>query len=223
MDRQSKTIHTAPLVDWLARHAKPDRGTAISQAAGIVGIILYSFVSCVVLGVLPWGADSLPYDKDLTSVLFPTTAALVGVWCYVSTLLTLHTIASCLLPLTCRLTLIFVVIYVSLRLCTVIRGDQIEAIHVVMLIPFSLGGLAMRRFRGWRSLAWGQAPQSMPLTILGLLDVTTAAALTLMVLTSAIRWAEIEPESLLSFAPASLFMAFFGLHCWLRLCEKCHE
>ena len=161
------------------------------------------------------------HDEDLPLVVFTATIVLLGALCYVATLLTLHTIASSLLPLSLRLTMIFALIYACLRIGTWSADTPIEAIHVVMLIPFCLGALALRRFRGWRAMAWNQSPSSISMIIFGLMDVTAAAALTLMVLTSAIQWADIAPESLLSFVPACLFMTMIGIHCWFRLCALC--
>jgi hypothetical protein len=221
MDAHSSTTYSAPLVDRFAPSTSADRRILVSQIMGLTGIVLFSFSCCALLGTLASLSGMMRYDEDLTVVVFPTAMMLVGTLCYVSTLLALHTIASSLLPLSLRLTLIFAVIYVCLRLGTWATGEPIEAIHVVMLIPFCIGGFIQRRIRRWRSLAWNQTPQSIPMTILGLMDVTAAAALTLMVLTSAIRWADIEPESLLSFAPSSLFMALIGMHCWIRLCALC--
>lgn len=221
MDIPSCKIDTAPLMDRFAPRLSSGYPVHVSQVIGLLGIVLFSFLCCATLGTLTLIADLAKDDQDLTMVVFPTTVMLMVTLCYVTTLLSLHTIASCMLPLCLRLTLIFVVIYICLRLGTWTTGDHIDAIHVVMLIPFCAGAFLQRRIRRWRALAWNQTPLSIPMTISGLMDVTAAAALTLMVLTSAIQWAEIEPESLLSFAPSSLLMAVLGMHCWLRLCALC--
>ena len=211
----------APLVERFITRSSDDQRMTLSLIMGLSGITLFAIGCCTLYGCTAAILGLVSQPEDWTAVVFPTTLSLLGLLCYVSTLLTLHTLASCLLPLSLRLTIIFALIYLCLRLATWPAGTAIEAIHVVMLIPLCLGGFALRRFRNWRALAWNQMPTSIPLTIFGLLDVTAAAALTLMVLTTAISWAEITPESLLSFAPASLMMAVIGIHCWFRLCAIC--
>ena len=217
----STTQPSAPLIDRFMPLTTPDQRIAWSQVLGLFGVIAFAVACCAIYGCVAAILETFIRIDDWTAVVFPTALALLGLLCYVATLLALHTIASCLLPLSFRLTIIFALIYLCLRLATWPFAQSIEAIHVVMLIPFCLGGFVLRRLRSWRALACSQSPASIPLTIFGLLDVTAAAALTLMVLTSAIRWAEIPPESLLSFAPASLGMAVIGTHMWLRLCAIC--
>lgn len=214
-------IEPAPLIDWFAPRVAGERRVVASQVIGLCGIIGFSFLCCASGGTIAMLAQHGNFDRDFSSVVMPAAITLVMVGCYVTTLLTLHAIASSLLPLSLRLVLIFAIIYICLRLTTWSGEQPVLAVHVILVMPLCVGGFFQRRIRRWRSLAWNQTPQAPPLTILGLLDATTATALALTVLTSAIQWNEVELESVLLFIPAALFMSVVGMHCWTRLCALC--
>jgi hypothetical protein len=221
MQASDTIVETAPLIEWFAPRVEGDRRIHVSQIIGLTGIICFSFLCCAGAGTIASMARVGDFDREFSSVVLPSTVTLIMVGCYVTTLLTLHTIASSLLPLSFRLILIFAVIYICLRLSTWSADEPILAIHVIVLMPLCIGGFFQRRVRRWRSLAWNQTPQALPLTISGLLDVTTAAALVLTVLTSAIQWNETRPEGVLLFVASALLMAVVGMHCWTRLCALC--
>ena len=221
MHASDTIVETAPLVDWLAPRVEGGRRVAASLIIGLVGIIGFAFLCCAVAGTIALLARTSDLDREVTSVVLPAAITLLIVGCYVTTLLTLHTIASSLLPLSLRLVLIFSVIYVCLTLTAWSSEESVQPIHAILLMPLCVGGFFQRRVRRWRSLAWNQTPEDLPTTISGLLDTTTAAALVLTVLTSIIQWNEVEPEAVLLFVASALLMAVVGMHCWTRLCALC--
>ncbi len=221
LEPQHSITETAPVVDSLVPHARGRLRTVASQVLGLSGLILLSFLCCFGAGAVTLLSSSTNWDDEFVGVAFTTTVLLTATVCYVTTLLALHTIASSLLPLSLRLALIFAVIYVCLRLATWPTSDHVQALHVIMLMPFCFGSFFQRHFRRWRSLALNQIPHARPLTISVLMDVTTAAALTLTVLTSAVQWTDVGPVGLLVFVPSSVLMGVIGMLCWSRLCVLC--
>ena len=218
IDRQDSSWPTAPIVDALVPQSLADRRPMVSLIFGLAGTIGTSLLCCFGAGTINPVFVPTEWDDELLGVVLTTTVLLVATLCYVTTLIALHTIASCLLPLSVRLTVVFAVIYGGLRLATWSDNEPVQALHAIMLMPFCIGGFFQRRIRGWRALALNQIPEAKPLTILGLLDVTTAVALTLALLTTTVNWADIGPVGLLVFAPSSLLMMVIGMHCWSRLC-----
>ncbi len=221
MQASDSIVETAPLIDWFAPSVQGDRRVLASQVIGLVGIIGFTLLCCAGVGTIVMMFSTGNFDREFSRVVAPTVITLIIVGCYVTTMITLHTIASSLLPLSLRLIMIFAVIFGCLRLATWSTDEPILALYAIILMPLCVGGFLQRRVRRWRSLAWNQTAEALPLTISGLLDATTAAALVLAVLTSAIQWNEIEIETLLLFVPGALVMAVVGMHCWIRLCALC--
>ncbi len=218
IDPKDPNTKTAPVVDARVPQSLADRRPMVSLILGLAGTIGGSLLCCFAAGTINLVFVPTTWDDELMGVVFTATVLLVATLCYVTTLISLHTIASTLLPLSVRLSLVFAVIYGGLQLATWSTNEPVQTLHVIMLMPFCMGGFFQRHFRGWRALALHQIAAAKPLTILGLLDVTTTVALTLAVLTTTVNWADVGPVGLLVFAPSSLLMAVIGMHGWSRLC-----
>jgi len=221
MQEPDSMVDTAPVIHWLAPGLQNGRRVVASQIIGLGGIIGFCFFCCAIAGMVVFVASDPDRGQELSDVIVTATIMLVAAGCYTTTLFTLHTIASSLLPLSFRLFLVFAVIYGCLRLSTWFSEVPVGVVHVIGLMPFCIGGFFQRWMRRWRCLAWNQIPRTSQLTISGLMDMTTTAALSLAVLTVAIQWSEVEIEQLLLFIGSVPVFAVIGMHCWIRLYALC--
>ena len=159
-------------------------------------------------------------DELMLSVLF-TFGFLVGAATYVSVLFALHWIASCQFLLTIRLALVYGLLFSCLKILGS-GSDDIQGVHVLMLVPFCLGGF-INRYHGWQATAWGcEYREPRKLGIADMMDVTAAIALTLaMTQTSELK--TFRAAGLVCIVPACGVAAACGLHVWGRLAVLCND
>ncbi len=185
-----------------------------SLVLGLGGTALFALLSCVVVGLLAIWLEATPHRN----VIERTTAGLltffVGTGSYVATLLAMQLFATCQLPISIRLSMIYVICFLGWLAAAWFFGEPITAVHVIWFAPLCFGGLVQHALNGWRAVSWNQTIVKPKLTIFSLLDVTAAIALTLALVTAQ---GDFDWRGLACYVPAAVVFALLGMHVWARL------
>ncbi|NND96786.1 MAG: hypothetical protein HKN47_05585 [Pirellulaceae bacterium] len=190
-----------------------------SQVIGLLGLMLYAVVTVVIAAFLFGSIDPGLAVNRFSFAAAVIATILAAAMLYIAVLFTSHWFASCQLPLTLRLALIYTTIYFGLQIVAANAGDRIEGAHVLLFAPFCGGGLIQFR-RGWRALAWQQKPRGPKrLNIRMMMDITAAVALTI----ATMQTVTIKEQSFACLLPASAIMAVVGMHTWGRLTRMCQD
>jgi len=188
-----------------------------SLVLGLAGPALFAILSCAVVGLLAVWLEAIP-PGSITRMIAGLLVFLFAAGSYVAALLTLHLFASCQLPISIRLAMIYATIFLCWLAAVWSSGESVTSIQVLCTVPLCLGGFIARRFRRWRAVSWNQPLEDPKLTIFSLLDVTAAIALTLGMLTAG---NELDLRGLACFVPSAVILALFGIHVWARLLFIC--
>ena len=199
----------------------PDRRyrPAGSLILGLLGPFLFAVVSCLAVGLLVLLMES----SGARGTVVRATGSLVGFLLasggYFATVLALHLYASCELPITIRLVLIYITLFACWSAAIWPLGDPVTPIQVIASASICAGGFMLRRLRGWRALSWKQQVTQPRLTIFSLLDVTTAIAITFGLIS--LDTSSFEPRGLACMMTGLMVIAAVGLHVWTRLISLC--
>lgn len=204
------------LLDRCFDAASPYR-TGASQWIGLLGCILFSVATCFGLAIV----SQLLGEAGEKNVTYVMLTMFCSIACYVSIQLVVQLIAICQLPLSVRLLLVFGTIYACCLAIYLFENESLSIGYVLFWAPCCLTGLVMRRARGWRALACGQGRAESKITILSLMDVTAAIAMTLALLSVLQSETDAGGESLFCFAIATSLLGIAGLHVWARLAGLC--
>lgn len=194
----------------------PDRAyrSVGSLLLGLGGTALFALLSCVVVGLLAVWLEATPHRN----VIERTTAGLLtfffGSGSYFATLLAMQLFATCQLPISLRLSMIYLICFLGWNAAAWSFGERITPVIVIWYAPLCFGGLVQHALNGWRAVSWNQTIAKPKLTIFSLLDVTAAIALTLALVTAQ---DDLDWRGLACYVPAAVVLALLGMHVWARL------
>jgi hypothetical protein len=186
---------------------------------GLLGPFLFASVSCAIVGLLVIWAERIAPRNSVEEAIAGIVIFLVGSGSYFAVMLALHLYASCQLPISIRLAMIYLTIFTCLSAAIWSTGEVVTSASLLGGLLLCLGGFALRRFRSWRALSWNQAVAKPKMTIFSLLDVTAAIALTLGLVP--LEEVDFDPGGLVCTVPGLIVFAGFGLHVWARLMSLC--
>ena len=190
-----------------------------SLVLGLGGPFLFAAVSCVILGFLAAWGESIPVANSALRVIASLLLFLIASGSYFAVVLTLHLFASCQLPLSVRLLMVYATIGICWMAMTWSTSESfLQAGQVFIFMPLCLGGLLMRWLRGWRAISWGQPLIRRRTTIFSLLDVTTAIAIVLGLIS--LDNSLTDPPVIWLLMVIGVFAAI-GMHVWMRLTSLC--
>ncbi len=183
-----------------------------SLIVGLLGPFLFAIASCAVVGLFaPW-VESIGSPNSASRHVAGVVTFLLASGSYFASLITLHLYASCQLPLSIRLAMIYVTIFFCWTAAVLPSGGLVTSAQVLSTVPLCVGGFLLRWLRGWRAQSWNQPIAKSKVTIFSLLDVTTAIAMTLGLIS--LEQEFYDPRGFACMLPV---LAAFGLHVWARL------
>ena len=176
---------------------------------GCWGPALIALFCCLVFSFVLWW-ESVFVEGTLKTLC----ACLAGFSCFVSTAFTAQLYVSCRLPVAARLAMIMMLIYTSLAVCGFAVHEPVNSEILPALLLLGLGGFGGGCLASWRAVAWRQPLANPKITIFWIMDVTTAIAIVLAILSALPNR---NYPGLLCIIPGAMIFALIGLPMWARL------